>query len=88
MAIDKLYVANAGGAFPGGMFGIGVLERLAEEVPIAEVTGESSGAINALLVANGQTLTGVELWRDVLRNAPPTFLAIQKHVFAAIDKYA
>ncbi len=70
MVAGKLYVANAGGAFPGGMFGIGVLEKLAEEIEIAKVTGESSGAINALLVAYGETATGVELWREVLGNAP------------------
>lgn len=70
MVADKLYVANAGGAFPGGMFGIGVLERLAKEIEIAKVTGASAGAVNALLVANGQAQTGVEVWREVLGSLP------------------
>lgn len=70
MVTGRLYVANAGGAFPGGMFGIGVLEGLAKEIKIAEVTGASAGAVNALLVANGQAQTGVEVWREVLGSLP------------------
>lgn len=89
MATGVVGIALAGGAFPGGMFGIGVLERLAEEAVIAQVTGASSGAINALLVANGRAQDGVEVWREVLGSMPKVGIGrVQTPVFDAIRKYA
>lgn len=95
--MPSLLIAYAGGAFPGGMFAAGANEVL-QHADVGAVSGTSSGALNAVLIAAGEAEKGAVLWREALSAMPRvisynplhwlryrSFFAVQRPVFRAID---